>query len=282
MRDRQGRLDIPATLAALLLFSFVIVAVFAPILAPHSPTLGTLSARLLPPAWIDTGRSQFLLGTDHLGRDVLSRLIYGARISLSVGLAAVLVAGTVGTTLGIVAGYLGSFADQLIMRVVDAWMAMPSLVFAIFLAAMVGQSTVNVVLILGLVYWTRYTRLVRGEVLSLRERDFVKLAIVTGASPLRIMLRHILPNVVNTTLVLATLMLGVVIVTEASLSFLGVGVPPPQAAWGLMLADGKQAMMVGKWWLTVLPGLCIMLTVLSASVLGDYLRDRFDPKGRMR
>lgn len=282
MRDRQGRLDIPATLAALLLSFFVIVAVFAPVLAPHSPTLGTLSARLLPPAWIDTGRSQFLLGTDHLGRDVLSRLIYGARISLSVGVAAVLVAGTLGTALGIVAGYLGSFADQLIMRVVDAWMAMPSLVFAIFLAAMVGQSTINVVLILGLVYWTRYARLVRGEVLSLRERDFVKLAIVTGASPLRIMVRHILPNVVNTTLVLATLMLGVVIVTEASLSFLGVGVPPPQPAWGLMLADGKQAMMVGKWWLTVLPGLCIMLTVLSASVLGDYLRDRFDPKGRLR
>ncbi|MEO8857372.1 MAG: ABC transporter permease, partial [Burkholderiaceae bacterium] len=282
MRDRQGRLDIPATLAALLLSFFVIVAVFAPVLAPHSPTLGTLSARLLPPAWIDTGRAQFLLGTDHLGRDVLSRLIYGARISLSVGVAAVLVAGTLGTALGIVAGYLGSFADQLIMRVVDAWMAMPSLVFAIFLAAMVGQSTINVVLILGLVYWTRYARLVRGEVLSLRERDFVKLAIVTGASPLRIMVRHILPNVVNTTLVLATLMLGVVIVTEASLSFLGVGVPPPQPAWGLMLADGKQAMMVGKWWLTVLPGLCIMLTVLSASVLGDYLRDRFDPKGRLR
>lgn len=282
MRDRQGRIDIAATLAALLLLVFVVVAVLAPLLAPHDPTLGKLSARLLPPAWIDAGRSEFLLGTDHLGRDVLSRLIHGARISLSVGLAAVLVAGTLGTTLGIVAGYLGSFADQLIMRVVDAWMAMPSLVFAIFLAAMVGQSTVNIVLILGLVYWTRYARLVRGEVLSLRERDFVKLAIVTGASPLRIMLRHILPNVMNTTLVLATLMLGVVIVTEASLSFLGVGVPPPQPAWGLMLADGKQAMMAGKWWLTVLPGLCIMLTVLSASVLGDYLRDRFDPKGRMR
>lgn len=282
MRDRQGRIDIAATLAALLLLAFVVVALLAPVLAPHDPTLGKLSARLLPPAWIDAGRAEFLLGTDHLGRDVLSRLIYGARISLSVGVAAVLVAGTLGTTLGIVAGYLGSFADQLIMRVVDAWMAMPSLVFAIFLAAMVGQSTANVVLILGLVYWTRYARLVRGEVLSLRERDFVKLAIVTGASPLRIMLRHILPNVVNTTIVLATLMLGVVIVTEASLSFLGVGVPPPQPAWGLMLADGKQAMMVGKWWLTVLPGLCIMLTVLAASVLGDYLRDRFDPKGRMR
>lgn len=282
MRNRQGQIDWPATVSALFLVVFAVVALLAPLIAPHSPTLGTLSARLLPPAWEATGRSEFLLGTDHLGRDVLSRLIYGARVSLSVGIAAVLVAGTIGTMLGIAAGYLGGLADQVIMRVVDAWMAMPSLVFAIFLAAMVGQSAVNVVLILGLVYWTRYARLVRGEVLSLRERDFVKLAIVTGASSTRIMVRHLLPNVVNTTLVLATLMLGVVIVTEASLSFLGVGVPPPYPAWGLMLADGKQAMMIGKWWLTVLPGLCIMLTVLSASLLGDYLRDRFDPKGRMR
>lgn len=282
MKNRQGKIDFAASFAALLLLSFVVVALLAPLLAPHSPTLGTLSARLLPPAWVETGRTEYLLGTDHLGRDVLSRLIYGARVSLSVGIAAVLVAGTIGTTLGIVAGYVGGIVDQLIMRVVDAWMAMPSLVFAIFLAAMVGQSAVNVVLILGLVYWTRYARLIRGEVLSLRERDFVKLAVVTGASSWRIMLRHILPNVVNTTLVLATLMLGVVIVTEASLSFLGVGVPPPNPAWGLMLADGKQAMMIGKWWLTVLPGTCIMLTVLSASILGDFMRDRFDPKGRMR
>lgn len=282
MRNRQGRIDFAASFAALLLLSFVVIALLAPLLSPHSPTLGTLSDRLLPPAWVESGRAEYLLGTDHLGRDVLSRLIYGARVSLSVGIAAVLVAGTIGTTLGIIAGYVGGIADQLIMRVVDAWMAMPSLVFAIFLAAMVGQSAVNVVLILGLVYWTRYARLIRGEVLSLRERDFVKLAVVTGASSMRIMLRHILPNVVNTTLVLATLMLGVVIVTEASLSFLGVGVPPPEPAWGLMLADGKQAMMIGKWWLTVLPGVCIMLTVLSASILGDFMRDRFDPKGRMR
>lgn len=282
MRNRQGQIDYPATISALFLIVFALLALLAPLIAPHSPTLGTLSARLLPPAWVSGGKADFPLGTDHLGRDVLSRLIFGARVSLSVGVAAVLVAGTIGTMLGIAAGYLGGWADQVIMRVVDAWMAMPSLVFAIFLAAMVGQSAVNVVLILGLVYWTRYARLVRGEVLSLRERDFVKLAIVTGASPLRIMVRHLLPNVVNTTLVLATLMLGVVIVTEASLSFLGVGVPPPYPAWGLMLADGKQAMMIGKWWLTVLPGLCIMGTVLSASILGDFLRDRFDPKSRLR
>lgn len=282
MRNSVGDIDIGVAFAIGLLALMIGVALFAPLVAPHDPTVSTLSARLLPPMWMTGGRAEHILGTDHLGRDELSRLIYGARISLTVGVSAVIVAGAVGTALGILAGYMGGLVDQAVMRVVDAWMAMPSLVFAIFLAAMVGPSAANVVLILGLVYWTRYARLVRGEVLSLRERDFVKLAIVSGASSTRIMLRHLLPNVMNTTLVLATLMLGVVIVTEASLSFLGVGVPPPQAAWGLMLADGKSALMLGKWWLTVLPGLCIMLTVLSVSILGDWMRDRFDPKGRTK
>ena len=159
-----------------------------------------------------------------------------------------------------------------------AWMALPALIFAIFLAALVGPSELNIVLILGGVYWTRYARVVRGEVLSLRERDFVRLAVVTGCSPARIMLRHLLPNVMNTVIVLATLMLGVVIVTEASLSFLGVGVPPPQPAWGLMLADGKKSMVAGYWWSAVFPGLAIMLVVLTASLLGDWIRDRLDPR----
>lgn len=276
------RTDPGALIAAVILGVMVLAAILAPLIAPHDPIAGTLSSRMLPPAWMEKGRPEYLLGTDHLGRDVLSRIIYGARISLAVGLGAVVFACGLGTTLGLLAGYLGGVVDQVIMRVVDAWMAMPSLVFAIFLAAMVGPSAVNVVLILGLVYWTRFARLVRGEVLSLRERDFVKLAIVSGASQGRIMVRHLLPNVVNTVVVLATLMLGVVIVTEASLSFLGVGVPPPQAAWGLMLADGKTAMMSGRWWLTVIPGVCIMLTVLAASVLGDWLREKLDPQGRRR
>ncbi len=274
--------DLPAILSALFLLTVIAVAVFAPLIAPHDPSFGNLTARLLPPAWMEGGRASYLLGTDHLGRDELTRLIYGARISLAVGIGAVLFAGTLGTALGILAGYSRGIVDQVIMRVVDAWLAMPSLIFAIFLAAMVGPSASNVVLILGLVYWTRFARLVRGEVLSLRERDFVKLAVVSGASRWRIMFRHMLPNVANTVLVLGTLMLGVMIVTEASLSFLGVGVPPPQPAWGLMLADGKGPMMSGKWWLTVLPGLCIMFTVLSASVLGDWLRDKLDPKRKRR
>ena len=264
----------------LILVGFALVAVFANMLAPHDPEVGKLAARFRPPSWQAGGTSEFLLGTDHLGRDVLSRLIFGARVSMVVGFTAVIVAGAIGTALGILSGYLGGWVDQVIMRITDTWLALPALTFAIFLAAIVGPSEMNIVIILGAVYWTRYARVIRGEVLSLKERDFVRLAIVAGLSKWKIMARHILPNVINTAIVLGTLMLGVVIVTEAALSFLGVGVPPPKPAWGLMLADGKRGLMVGYWWLTVLPGTCIMLMVLSANLLGDWLRVKLDPQLR--
>ena len=185
-----------------------------------------------------------------------------------------------GETLGIISGYLGGWVDQVIMRITDTWLALPALTFAIFLAAVVGPSEMNIVIILGAVYWTRYARVIRGEVLSLKEREFVRLAVVGGLSKWKIMARHILPNVINSAVVLGTLMLGVVIVTEAALSFLGVGVPPPKPAWGLMLADGKRGLMVGYWWLTVLPGTCIVPMVLSANLLGDWLRVKLDPQLR--
>jgi peptide/nickel transport system permease protein len=264
----------------LILAGITFVAIFAEMLAPHDAEIGKLAARFRPPAWQVGGSMDHLLGTDHLGRDVLSRLIFGARVSMVVGFTAVIVAGVIGTTLGIVSGYLGGWVDQVIMRVTDTWLALPALTFAIFLAAIVGPSEMNIVIILGAVYWTRYARVIRGEVLSLKEREFVKLAIVAGCSKRTIMRRHILPNVLNSAIVLGTLMLGVVIVTEAALSFLGVGVPPPKPAWGLMLADGKKGMMVGYWWLTVLPGTCIMLMVLSANLLGDWLRVKLDPQLR--
>ena len=264
----------------LILVGFTLVAMFANMLAPHDPEVGKLAARFRPPSWQAGGTTEFLLGTDHLGRDVLSRLIFGARVSMVVGFTAVIVAGALGTALGILSGYLGGWVDQVIMRITDTWLALPALTFAIFLAAIVGPSEMNIVIILGAVYWTRYARVIRGEVLSLKERDFVRLAIVAGLSKWKIMARHILPNVINTTIVLGTLMLGVVIVTEAALSFLGVGVPPPKPAWGLMLADGKRGLMVGYWWLTVLPGTCIMLMVLSANLLGDWLRVKLDPQLR--
>ena len=269
----------PLIPVAILLF-IAFVAVFADVLAPHDPQIGSLARRFRPPVWQEGGSWAYLLGTDHVGRDVLSRLIFGARVSMIVGVTAVLVAGVIGTLLGILSGYLGGWADQVVMRVTDTWLALPALTFAIFLAAIVGPSELNIILILGLVYWTRYARVIRGEVLSLKQREFVRLAIVAGCSSRTIMWRHILPNVINSAVVLATLMLGVVIVTEASLSFLGVGVPPPKPAWGLMMADGKKGLMVGYWWLTVFPGICIMLMVLSANLLGDWLRVKFDPQLR--
>lgn len=257
-----------------------LVAIFANQLAPHNPEVGVLTLRFKPPFWLKGGSTDFLLGTDQLGRDVLSRLIFGARISMVVGFTAVIFAGTLGTLLGIMSGYLGGWVDQVVMRLTDTWLALPALTFAIFLAAIVGPSMWNIVIILGVTYWTRYARVIRGEVLSLKEREFVRLAIVAGCSKWTIMMRHILPNVINSAVVLASLMLGVVIIAEATLSFLGVGVPPPQPAWGLMLSDGKQGLMVGYWWLTVFPGLGIMLLVLSANLLGDWLRVKLDPQLR--
>jgi peptide/nickel transport system permease protein len=263
-----------------ILLGVLLVAIFANVIAPHNPEVGVLGDRFRPPAWQANGTIDHLLGTDHLGRDVLSRLIFGARISVIVGLMVIVVAGFVGTALGIISGYMGRWVDQVIMRLTDAWLALPALTFAIFLAAIIGPSATNIIIILALVYWTRYARVIRGEVLSVRERDFVRLAVVAGCSKWKIMRKHILPNVINSAIVLATLQLGQVIIAEAALSFLGVGVPPPQPAWGLMLADGKKGLMAGYWWLTVLPGSCIMLMVLSANLLGDWLRVKFDPQLR--
>jgi peptide/nickel transport system permease protein len=255
-------------------------ALFADALAPHDPVLGNLRHRHRPPAWLAGGDAGHLLGTDHLGRDVLSRLLFGARISLLVGFTAAVVAGALGTAVGIISGYYGRWVDQVIMRVVDAWLALPAISFAIFLAVLLGPSEMNIVIILAGIFWTRYARVIRGEVLSLKERDYVRLAIVAGCTKWTIMRRHILPNVINTSIVLSTLIVGVVIVAEAALSFLGVGVPPPKPAWGLMLADGKEGMMAGYWWVTVFPGLAIMLVVLAANLLGDWLRIKLDPQLR--
>ena len=264
-----------------ILVPFVLVAAFAPAIAPYDPTEPMPGAGIFdPPFWVEGANPAALLGTDFQGRDILSRLIYGAQVSLIVGVMGTIVAGGIGTTLGILAGYLGGWVDQAIMRVTDAWLALPALVFAIFLATMVGPSMWNIIIILGAVYWTRYARVIRGEVLSLREREFVKLSEIAGASAARVILRHVLPNVLNSAMVLASLTIGVVIIAEASLSFLGVGVPPPQPAWGSMLADGRSMLMVGDWWLTVLPGLCIMMVVLATQLMGDWLRIRLDPQLR--
>ena len=267
--------------AIVILGGLVLVAIFADLIAPHDPTLPVHGANVFdPPFWMEGGRAMTLLGTDFQGRDILSRLIHGARVSLIVGLMGTLVAGSIGTAMGILSGYVGGWVDQVIMRMTDAWLALPAIVFAIFLAAMVGPSMWNIIVILGAVYWTRYARVIRGEVLTLREREFVKLAEIAGASKWRVIKRHILPNVMNTATVLASLTVGVVIIAEASLSFLGVGVPPPQPAWGLMLSEARSTLMAGQWWLTVFPGLCILLIVLATQLFGDWLRVRLDPQLR--
>jgi peptide/nickel transport system permease protein len=267
--------------AVVILGGLIVVAALADLIAPYEPTLPVKGAEIFaPPFWMEGGSVAIPLGTDFQGRDILSRLIYGARVSLLVGLMGTLVAGSIGTALGILSGYVGGWVDQIIMRVTDAWLALPAIVFAIFLAAMLGPSMWNIIFILGLVYWTRYARVIRGEVLTLRERDFVKLAEIAGASKLRVIKKHILPNVMNTAMVLASLTVGVVIIAEASLSFLGVGVPPPQPAWGLMLSEARPTLMAGQWWLTVFPGACILLIVLATQLLGDWLRVRLDPQLR--
>ena len=268
------------TIPIVILLVLVFTAAFAEFIAPHNPEVGSLSQRFKPPAWVAGGSAQHWLGTDHIGRDVLSRLIFGARVSMIVGFTAVIFAGVLGTALGILSGYFGGWVDQVIMRITDTWLALPALTFAIFLAAIVGPSEWNIVIILGAVYWTRYARVIRGEVLTLRERDFVKLAEIAGASKLRVIKKHILPNVMNTATVLASLTVGVVIIAEASLSFLGVGVPPPQPAWGLMLSEARPTLMAGQWWLTVFPGACILLIVLATQLFGDWLRVRLDPQLR--
>jgi peptide/nickel transport system permease protein len=256
------------------------MAIFAPLLAPYSPIDQSLREKLLPPFWVDGGAMDHILGTDQFGRDVLSRLIYGARVSLLVALLALTAGGGVGLLIGILSGYIGGALDNLLMRLVDAAFTFPAILFALLLAVTMGQGLPTLVIAISLLLWASFARVIRSEVLTLRQRDFVALAKVRGCSSLRIMLTHILPNVMNTFMVLVTLNIGVVIIAEASLSFLGVGVPPPEPAWGSMLADGRSMLMVGDWWLTIFPGLGILLVVLATQLLGDWLRVRLDPQLR--
>lgn len=264
-----------------ILVGVVLMAIFAPWIAPHDPLSAVQGAQQFgPPVWSEGGSWDTPLGTDNLSRDVLSRTIYGARVSVIVGLTGTAVAGAIGMVMGVAAGYFGGWVDSIIMRVVDAWLAIPTLVLAILMAAVLGPSMWNIVLILGIVYWTRYARILRSEVLSLRESEFVKLAQVAGASKFRIIVQHIIPNVLNTWLVLASLTVGVVIIAEASLSFLGVGVPAPTPAWGSMLTEGRSALITRRPHLIYGPALLIGLTVLATNLFGDWLRVRLDPRQR--
>jgi len=269
----------PALPLAILIFLLLIPAIFASQVAPHDPLKGSLSKRLKPPAWMEGGSMEYPLGTDKLGRDILSRIIHGARISLIISLVAIFVGGSVGTTLGLMAGYFGGKLDALIMRLVDISLSLPTILLALVLVAAVGPSFATVITVVAVLLWARYARIVRGETLSIKELDFIARARVAGASHVRIMARYIFPNVVNSLVVLATLQVGATILLESTLSFLGAGIPRPTAAWGVMIADGRE-LIVTAWWVAMFPGVAIMLTVLSLNLLGDWLRDHLDPKLR--
>ena len=264
------------SLTILVLF-LVIPAVFAPLVAPFDPYAGSLGARLIPPFWQDGGSTEHLLGTDKLGRDMLSRIIYGARVSITVSLIAIFVGGIIGTLLGLISGYFGGRTDSVVMRLVDISLSLPTILLALVLSAALGPSFTTVLIVISVLLWARYARLVRGETLAIKERDFVARARVAGASHLRIMLVYILPNTFNSLVVLATLQVGYVILLESTLSFLGAGLPRAEPAWGLMVADGRE-LIVSAWWVSMFPGFAILVTVMSLNLLGDWLRDHYDPK----
>ena len=264
---------------AILILVLVIPGIFANQVAPHDPIHGSIPDRLTPPVWLDGGTWDHILGTDKIGRDMLSRIIHGARISLTIAMVSILLGAFVGVSLGLVAGYFGGTVDHLIMRLVDVKLALPSILLALVLATVMDAGFTAVIIIISVVIWARYARMVRGETLRVRQLDFIARAKVAGASDMRIMIHHVFPNVANSIIVLATLEIGQVILFEAALSFLGVGIPPPNPAWGLMVADGR-VLVVTAWWVAFFPGLAILLTVLSMNLFGDWLRDKLDPKLR--
>ena len=258
---------------------FVLVAVLAPWISPSDPYEQSLRLRHRPPAWEQRGSWAQPLGTDRLGRDLLSRIVYGARVSLAAGVVTVLIASAVGAAIGLVAGYYGGRVDATLMRVTDATLSFPIILLALILAVTVGPSFTNVVLAIAVILWARYARVIRGQVLTIMQLDFIAQARIAGAGAWRVITRHLLPNTLNTLVVLVTLQIGYVIIVEASLSFLGAGIPPPTPAWGGMIAEGRDV-VTSAWWVSLFPGLAILLVVLAFNLLGDWLRDTLDPRLR--
>ncbi|WP_078392498.1 ABC transporter permease [Shouchella patagoniensis] len=254
-----------------------LLALFAPWIVPHDPFQIDATQRLIPPSWLENGSSMHWLGTDHLGRDVLSRLIYGARVSLLVGIISVFISGVIGLALGLASGYFGGWFDAVTMRIVDAMLAIPTLLLVLVAMVVLEANIVTLILVIGLTSWVQYTRVVRGDVLSVKEREYVQSAQTLGASHFYIIRKHILPNVLSSFTVIATIGVGTAILTESSLSFLGFGVQPPDITWGSMLNDGRNYIAT-SWWIATFPGIAITVTVLSITFLGDWLRDFLDPR----
>ena len=287
-RRAQITRNLTLTIPVAILVLMAIIAIFADLawlglpnvsLAPHDPNEVVITDRLLPPAFMEEGKSEYLLGTDRLGRDVLSRVIHGTRISLSISMLVIFITALIGTVSGIISGYLGGRIDGFIMRATDMALSFPGIVMALLLAVALGPSYWTVVLALSILGWAPYTRMVRGEGLRLRDADFVAQARIIGTPPMRIMLRHIFPNIINSLVIMMTLSVGVLIIAESTLSYLGLGVTAPTASWGSMVAEGRSYMDTA-WWISTFPGISIGLVVLSGNFLGDWLRDKLDPKLR--
>jgi peptide/nickel transport system permease protein len=285
--SRRARImkNLTFIIPVIILSLMILMAIFADLawlgfpdvrLAPYDPVKMSLPDRLMPPFWAEGGSTEHLLGTDKMGRDVLSRLIFGARISLSVSLLVILITSAIGTFLGIIGGYLGGRTEAFLMRITDISMAFPPILVAMLLVVSMGPSFATVVLSISLLGWAPYARLIRGETLRIREEDFIAQARIIGCSPFRIMLRHIFPNVINPLIIIMTLQVGLLIITEATLSFLGVGIPPPAPSWGNMVNDGRN-LVDTAWWISTFPGIAIGLVVMSGNFLGDWLRDKMDP-----
>ncbi|AIC96403.1 ABC transporter permease [Shouchella lehensis] len=269
------------TVGFFIVVAVILVAAFASVLAPHDPNEINPINMLQPPMWIEGGSISHILGTDNLGRDILSRIIYGSQISLLVGIASVVVAGIIGVTIGIIAGFYGGWIDSILMRLVDSFLSIPNILFALVILSVFGPSVWTLIFVLGVTNWVNYARLVRGEVLSIKEREFVKAARSIGVKNRVIMYRHLLPNVISSFIVISTLSVATTIILEASLSFLGLGIQSPDISWGGILSDGRDYLAT-SWWLATFPGLAITIAVLGIIFLGDWLRDVLDPRSQTR
>lgn len=265
------------TVGLFIVLLVVLVSIFAPFLTPFDPAATNVANRLKPPSWVEGGVKEHILGTDNLGRDILSRILYGSRVSLLVGISAVILAGFIGMVMGLISGYYGKFIDTVIMRLVDSFLAIPNILFMLIVLAIMGPSLTTLILVLGGTNWVTYARMVRGETLSIKERDYVRSARAIGAKDRRIISTYILPNVISSFIVIATLNVATTIILEASLSFLGLGIQPPDVSWGLMLSDGREYLAT-SWWIATFPGIAITITVLGIIFLGDWLRDILDPR----
>jgi peptide/nickel transport system permease protein len=266
-----------AVFGLIMVLSVIISAIFAPVLSPHDPILQDVEKRLFPPIGQTGADPHYLLGTDHLGRDIVSRLIYGARISLVVSISAVAFSAVLGTVIGLFSGFYGGKVDNIFMRLADVQLAFPFILLAIAIIAVLGPSLQNIIIVMGITGWVIYARVVRAEVLSLREKEFITSVKALGGSNGRIIFNHLLPNVIPPIIVIITLEMARMIIMEAALSFLGLGIQPPTPTWGGMLADGR-VYLVTSWWLATFPGLVIMLVVLGINLLGNWLRDMLDPR----